>query len=342
MRTPIRLVVAFAALALVAAACGDDSVGDTTAAAVDTTAATTVPPAAPSTTVPPVAPSTTVADDMDDDMSDDMVCGASSLHLDVAALSELGGDAHYEGWAIIDGVPATTGKFVVAGGTAVHLDGSPLECFTTDRLETATTIVITIEPAGDADDIPSDTHIVAGDIVDGTAVLTVDHPAALGTDFSEAAGTFVLATPTDGGDTNELSGIWFLELPGPVASLDLPALPIGWTYEGWAVIDGVPVTSGTFLAVDDFDAFDGYSGDQGGPAFPGEDYLVNAPAGVVFPTDLSGATVVVSVEPSPDDSTAPFAIKPLVGSADDPAADHVSYTLDNNAVDLPSATATIG
>ncbi len=174
------------------------------------------------------------------------------------------------------------------------------------------------------------------------ATLTVDHPAALGTDFSDAAGTFLLATPTDGNNTNELSGIWFLEVPGPNPSLVLPQLPPGWVYEGWAVIDGVPVTSGTFLQATGFDDFDGFSGDQGGPPFPGEDYLKNAPPGLTFPTDLTGATVVVSVEPSPDDSPAPFAIKPLTGNADDPAADHVSYRLENAITELPTVTAVIG
>jgi hypothetical protein len=275
-------------------------------------------------------------------MSDDMVCDTVGLRLDVSGLPELAGDSHYEGWAIIDGAPITTGKFIVAEGRAFHPDGAPVECFTAEGLETASTLVVTIEPAGDLDTIPSDTHIVAGDISDGTAMLTIDHPAALGTDFSEAAGTFLLATPTDGNGTNELSGIWFLELPGPTTSLDLPTLPAGWRYEGWAVIDGVPVTSGTFLTADGFDDFDGYSGDQGGPPFPGEDYLLNAPGGVTFPTDLSGATVVISVEPSPDDSPEPFALKPLLGTAGDPAGDHVGYVLGNNAVDLPFASATIG
>jgi hypothetical protein len=122
----------------------------------------------------------------------------------------------------------------------------------------------------------------------------------------------------------------------------LPELPAGWAYEGWAVIDGVPVTAGTFLTADGFDDFDGYSGDQGGPPFPGEDYLVNPPEGVTFPTDLTGATVVISVEPSPDDSPEPFALKPLLGTAGDPATDHESYPFANNAIDPPFATAQIG
>ncbi len=341
MTTRFRVAALLGAISLVAAACGDDSVGDAAAATTDTTHFdTTTSTDAPEemTTTTAAAPPTTAAGDMDDDAS----CDAVSLQLVVSGLPELGGGAHYEGWAIIDGAPVSTGKFQVEGGEAVLLDGSPTECFNVDGLEAATTLVITIEPAGDADTVPSDTHFVAGDVTGSTVTLTIDHPAALGTEFSDAAGTFLLATPTDGGGNNELSGIWFLELPGPTASLVLPILPAGWAYEGWGVIDGVPVTSGTFLTVEGFDDFNGYGGDQGGPPFPGEDFLMNAPDGVAFPTDLTGGTVVISVEPSPDDSPAPFILKPLVGTAGDPATDHESYVLNNNAADLPFATAVIG
>ena len=53
-------------------------------------------------------------------------------------------------------------------------------------------------------------------------------------------------------------------------------------------------------------------------------------------------TIVISVEPDPDDGPEPFVLKPLVGTAADPAADHVSYDLANNAVDLPGGTAFLG
>ena len=40
------------------------------------------------------------------------------------------------------------------------------------------------------------------------------------------------------------------------------------------------------------DDFDGYSASDIYPPFPGEDFLMNAPSGLMFPTDLSGATAV--------------------------------------------------
>ena len=45
-------------------------------------------------------------------------------------------------------------------------------------------------------------------------------------------------------------------------------LPAGWTYEGWTVIDGTPVTTGTFLAVDQSDNAAPFSGTVRTPNFP--------------------------------------------------------------------------
>ena len=140
-------------------------------------------------------------------------------------------------------------------------------------------------------------------------------------DFSEATGKYFLATPTDGNsDMNEESGLWFIDNSTGTkeAGLTLPTLAAGWKYEGWVVINSIAVSTGTFTnpAVADDNAststFKGTESD--GPAFPGEDFLQNAPEnlGVDFPIDLRGKTVVVSVEPDPDNSTNPFTLKPLL------------------------------
>ena len=52
-----------------------------------------------------------------------------------------------------------------------------------------------------------------------------------------------------------------------------------------------------------------------GPPVPGEDFFNNAPAGETFPLDVRGRMVVISVEPVPDNSPAPFALKPLAAPA---------------------------
>ena len=74
-----------------------------------------------------------------------------------------------------------------------------------------------------------------------------------------------------------------------------------------------------------------------GPPFPGEDYLVNAPSGLSFPTDLAGGKAVISIEPVPDNSDAPFLLKPLVGDIASDAMDHTTYSLGQN-LNFPTGT----
>jgi hypothetical protein len=270
-----------------------------------------------------------------------------TLRLSFTGVEPLVNGFHYEGWAIINNAPVATGKFNVnANGALVTLSGAVISSgdFQTGKdLSGATAIVITIEPSGDNDALPADTHYLAGSVANVSATLTVGHAAALGNNFSTAAGKYVLATPTDGNNTNEKSGVWFLDLSSgsPAQGLTLPTLPAGWAYEGWAVASGKPVTTGRFTNPAAADLSAPFSGTQGAPPFPGEDFLTNAPAGFTFPTDLSGGMAVISIEPEPDDSAAPFTLKPLVASIPGNAADHTTYTMNSNVAAFPTGTATI-
>lgn len=255
------------------------------------------------------------------------------LTLSITGLEDLGSSYLYEGWIMVDGTPVSAGTFSVdASGTmsktVFSLDESDLN--------SATAYILTIEPSPDSDPAPSDVHILAGDFSSNSASLTVDHGAAIGTDFLASTGTYILATPTDGGTTDdENSGVWWLSPTGastpPNAGLALPTLPAGWEYEGWAVINGMPVSTGKFTSVTGSDDAAAFSGSSAGPAFPGEDFLMNAPMGLTFPTDLAGATVVISVEPMPDNEPAPFVLKPLVHGVPAAAIDHTPYMMMNNA-----------
>ncbi len=255
----------------------------------------------------------------------------STLTLSFTGLEDLGADYAYEGWIMVDGTPQSTGIF------SIGADGTPDQStFSLNKadLDAATAFILTIEPSPDADPAPSDVHVLAGDFSGTDAGLTVGHSAALGNDFSSAAGKYILATPTDGNmDIDETSGVWFLSLASgmPAPALELPSLPAGWKYEGWAVIDGTPVSTGTFTDGAKADDAAPFSGTAGGPPFPGEDFLNKAPGALNFPTDLSGGTVVISIEPSPDNSPNPFALKPLVAQVPMGAEDHVTYDMGNNA-----------
>lgn len=260
-----------------------------------------------------------------------------NLTLNFNGLEDLGANYKYEGWIMVNGKAVTTGVFTVNSNGVQSQTSFPISKV---NLEAASKFILTIEPFPDADPNPSKTHLLAGDFVSNSATLTISAPEALANNFTTAKGKYVLATPSDGENTNEKSGIWFIGTLPPTAGLDLPTLPEGWKYEGWVVINGKPVTTGTFTNVSGADGFSGFSGTSGTPPFPGEDFIKNAPSGVTFPTDLSGKTAVISIEPFPDNSTAPFLLKPLVASISATAMDHVVYPMNNNAAATnPTGTA---
>ncbi len=88
---------------------------------------------------------------------------------------------------------------------------------------------------------PSAVHVLGGDFQSGSAELSVGHGAALGDDFSAAAGPYILNAPSGGEGVDYRNGIWWLDPgAGPGPTLELPTLPEGWAYEGWVVGPGGP------------------------------------------------------------------------------------------------------
>ena len=264
----------------------------------------------------------------------------ADLTLSLSGLEDLGTSSVYEGWLIVNGVPISTGTFTVDATGALSKTTFQLE---TSILEPATKFVLSIEPANDTDPAPSDQKLLAGDFGGNSATVSTSVAPAVG-DFSASSGSFFLRTPTDetGGvnNGNDQNGVWF-GVPGapPAPDFTLPTLPTGWAYEGWVVTDNGPISTGTFTAFDTMDAFNGFSGASPGPPVPGEDFFNNAPAGVTFPLDVRNRTVVISVEPVPDNSPAPFLLKPLVGTAGADTAP-VAYPFAYNAASLPTGTVT--
>jgi hypothetical protein len=274
----------------------------------------------------------------DDEMMDDPV-SMKSISLNISGLEDLGSDYVYEGWLIVNGAPVSTGTFMVDASGMLSKTTFSLKASDVDD---ASKFVLSIEPVNDSDPSPAATKMMVGDFNGATASLNTD----LVGDFSNASGKYILATPTDDDGQNENSGIWFLDLAtgSPTVGLVLPQLSDGWKYEGWVVIDGQPVTTGTFtnmMATDDTDPFSGsialpdVNGMYG--FFPGEDFLMNAPSGLMFPTDIAGGTAVISVEPFPDNSPNPFTLKPLVSPIPASAVDHTVYEMGQN-LNFPMGT----
>lgn len=276
-------------------------------------------------------------DDDDDNPPSNPTPAASMITMDIDNLESLADNERYEGWLIVDGEAVSTGLFQVDGS------GNPsqttFEVSESDATNAAA-FVVSIEPFPDSDPLPSDIKILGGAFSGNTASVSVEHPAALSASFDGVSGTYILATPTTTTTDDEFSGVWFLDGSDMSAGLDLPELPAKWAYEGWAVINGTPVSTGTFTSVSGMDLAAPFSGSDGsGPAYPGEDFIMNAPSSLSFPTDLRGMTIVISIEPVPDNSPAPFAFKPLVDMVPASAADHTNYDLDNQvASNFPSGS----
>lgn len=263
---------------------------------------------------------------------------SADLTIGVAGLEDLGADFVYEGWLVVDGTPVSAGRFAIDG------DGNAIpDTFTIDAevAADATAYVLTIEPAVGDDPAPSDVHVLAGDFIGVTAALDTSHAAAIGTDFSAATGEYILETPSSGAVVDDYDqGIWWLVpgSPAPSPGLSLPTLPAGWVYEGWVVGAGGPISTGTFSAVDqaDSDAAGAAGGADATPPFPGQDFI--DPPEVL----TGGYAAVISVEPVPDNSPAPFVIKPLMDGDITSVMAPATQTMMNIAADtIPSGTAAL-
>ncbi|MBD3219384.1 MAG: hypothetical protein GF310_14015 [candidate division Zixibacteria bacterium] len=255
------------------------------------------------------------------------------LTLDFEGIGDLGPDYVYEGWLIVAGSPVSTGTFTVDG------DGNLSQTFfevASSDLMMATKFVLTIEPYPDPDPAPASTHYLAGDFSGDMASLTTADPAALGSDFLGASGPYILNTPSTASDDSDYhAGIWWLDpMAGPGATLDLPELPAGWTYEGWVVGPGGPVTTGKFTEVDevDFDAGGPTAGPDPIPPFPGQDYVDPL-------MSLIGYAAVISIEPYPDNSPVPFELKPLLDGNIEDVGIGVLQSMSNNASAFPTGSA---
>ena len=257
------------------------------------------------------------------------------LELDFTGLEDLGSGWAYEGWLIVGGAPVSTGVFTIDGSgapsaTTFTVKGSDASA--------ASAFVLTVEPSPDSDPAPSAVHVLAGDLADGVAQLSAGHGAALGNSFAGASGGYILNAPSGGASAVYANGIWWLDpAAGPGPTLDLPALPAGWVYEGWVVGPGGPMSTGRFISSSgaDSDGAGATGGTEPFPPFPGQDF-VNPPTVLT-----NGYAAVISIEPEPDNSAAPFAFKPLVDMVIEDVGAGTLQAMTNNASAFPTGTASL-
>jgi len=201
-------------------------------------------------------------------------------------------------------------------------------------LQRAELFYLTIEKKSVANDsalVPSTQKILSGSFSYAASNLSVTNNPA---DLENVDGVFSLATPTNGINNDELSGVWFVDSlsTSPVSGLKkLPELYTGWIYEGWIDINGQLVSTGRFSDTKKADLFAGYSGSSAGYNFPGEDFLINTPLGLTFPTDLSNAKVYISLEykDGRTNGSVPFIIV-LEGTIPASAQSSITYNLNQS------------
>ena len=265
-----------------------------------------------------------------------------SLHFDNLMPLNEAVDGLYEGWAIVDGAPVSTGVFNVNDmGEPVYPGGGSVieEFIPASNITGATDIKISLEPVGDSDPGPSGLIVLGGAVSDEMAELMTGLEAV---DATTAC--YILATPSDNhvDDMNDDQGIWYLAMPGPEPGfMDLPDIGPSWTYEGWVVdISGgapMPYSTGTFSVADDFDS-DAAGPMGGGPPFPGQDF-VEYQGGPVLDLDTGSFMAVVSIEPVPDNSPAPFQFKPLAGLIPEDGVGGMHFLNNQTTATFPSGQA---
>jgi hypothetical protein len=173
---------------------------------------------------------------------------------------------------------------------------APLEDDGSVAWQLALDAFITFEPSDDPNlDDPNLPGLIGGEFLNGVATMGVLHADALNVDFSSAAGSFHLATPTTSSDTDEVEGVWFAQPLGGAPSLTLPAPPPGWAYEGWLSLGfygNVSLGRFTNPLVADFDGAGPTPGPLPGYPYPGSDFPTTA-VGI----DLRPGSVFVTLEP---------------------------------------------
>lgn len=247
--------------------------------------------------------------------------GKRVLHLTFEGLPPLQNGYFYEGWAIIDGEPWTTGRFVVAAdGSLVGMDGNATggDYLSGVDLTDAAMVSITVHAPSETEG-PSSPHLISGPITELRAPLDVYGVGALEATFDEASAT-VRATDSE----------------VTLADISLPQLSGGWVYEAWVETDSTSVSLGRFGEATDHSVHD-HSGGHPAEGTPG---LVPY-ADIIADVDSRGGRVSITVELLNDDSPEPFGLTVLTAGIPTNAEAGEEHALTHDAARLPTGLALI-
>ena len=280
--------------------------------------------------------------------------GSTPVTLSFQNLEPLQGGLNYQAWAVeyrngsYWGSPMGIFNFNESGQMVDPASGKVLS----GTLEASVNVrelygvQVTIEMSNVMVNQPSSIYILGGTMVDGSADLGQDSWLSMEVEFSQSSGRYFLATPSDELDDNELSGVWFADYGSgdPFQGLLIPQAPTNWDYEGWVVLGEDTLSTGKFYFPAIADTTNLFGGITGNHPFPGQDFLYNAPEGLTFPTDLSGSTIFVTLEPYEQYDTeplSPFPFKLLEATIPLDAVPHSNYDMTSHYDVRPRGTATV-
>ena len=213
-------------------------------------------------------------------------------------------EGSYQAWVVTGATPVSLGRFTSATSATLTLSS---------QITNGAEVWITVEPPGDADDVPSPQHLLRGVFSGRSADLSIVGAVTQGTlALRPHPGQFTMFSPSDnaldGYPSYEESGVWLFNMAPRTTEQDdmwvrLSQLAPGWTYEGWMVRDiGLPsaiwLSYGKFIpdytgAVNSRDdtGWGPFSGvvnykTDGEEEFPGDDWISN-PLNLPFPKDLT-------------------------------------------------------
>lgn len=232
--------------------------------------------------------------------------GSSMVTLSFQNLPPLDGGLNYQAWAVefrngaYWGSPMGIFNLDESGQIVDPATGAVLsgEFEASLNAEEVYGVQVTVEDSEVLVIQPSGTYILGGTMVNGLANLGQESWLSQATDFSSITGRYFLATPSNDLEDDELSGVWFADYNGgdPRQGLNLPQAPTGWDYEGWVIFGDDTVSTGKFYFPGIADTLNLYGGLTGNLPYPGQDFIKDPPAGLTFPTNLSGLPILVTME----------------------------------------------
>ncbi|HWN82619.1 MAG TPA: hypothetical protein VNM87_11015 [Candidatus Udaeobacter sp.] len=221
---------------------------------------------------------------------------------------------YYEAWARFplpippglrtmhgDEDPVSLGAFQInSAGDIESLEGGPVTFQLAEPRDLGQVIDVVISIRETKPDTTIGSVLVGGVVLgndnEAHVTMTTDYHHALGTDIRSATGSCVLATPSNGDNTNENQGIWFSTPTGGPA-LIVPPLEEGWHYDAYLLLGAKEIELGSFARGDTADSDGaGAEGDlQPGFNTPGSDFLISA-------HDLAagGVSVLIALQPGED------------------------------------------